>query len=366
MKFTVPVPDLAAAVAWVNRAISTRPTQPALGGMLLELNDDTLRLGGTDLERTAETTIEVACAENGRVLVPGHIFTEVVRNLPASADGVQFTAGGGILTLDASRVTHELHLLDDADFPTREQPCLDQTVTLPGATLAAATAQVTPATTTELLTRPALGGVLFEVDTAQLTLAATDSYRLAVRELPCVWLDEPATALVPARALAEAARAMAGEDTVTVAVEARQVTFLGGVRQLTTRLIDGEFPAFRDLIPTGYQRSGTVDRQALLDALKQVSPYQATGTPVCLTFTPGRLDVDVREQAVGQGHAGVDADYQADTVTIAFNPAYLADGVAGVGDAKVAIDLLDGARPALIHAPEQDGYLYLLMPVRLP
>lgn len=363
MNFTVPAPELAAAVTWVSRTISTRPTLPTLGGILLELTDSSLRLAGTDLEHTGEATLELAGTANGRVVVPGRLLADIVRNLPTGF--VRVAAGDSTLTVDCGQISHELRLLNADDFPTLAEPSLAQVVHLTGDAFATAAGQVVRAAAHDD-SRPVLSGLLFEIDGGKLTLAATDSYRLAVRELPCTWEHELTSALVPARTLAEVIRVMGGEETVTIAFEDHQVTFATAARRLTTRLIEGEFPKFRALIPTGYQHAATLDRQLLLDALKQVGPYCANNNPVRLTLDQGRVDLDAVQQDVGKGHAQVEAKYEADQVTIAFNADYLADGIAGVTTAEVVLEVADGLKPALVHAAEQDAYLYLIMPVRLP
>jgi DNA polymerase III subunit beta len=208
--------------------------------------------------------------------------------------------------------------------------------------------------------------VLFEAGSEHLTLAATDSYRLAVRELDWSWQHPAMTALVAARALTEAARALAGEATVDIGIEPHQVTFAGGGRRLTSRLVEGEFPKFRSLIPSGYESVVTIERQTLLDALKQVTPYGQNNNPVRLTFERDRLQVDGSLQDVGRGAAAVEAKYEGEGLTVAFNPAYLSDGVGAVEDNEVVIEVRDGLKPALVHGNDRKGYLYLLMPVRLP
>ena len=240
MKFTTERDAFADAVAWVSRTVSTRPTLPVLGGTLVELTDDRLRLASTDLEHTGEATIEVRGEQDGRIVVPGRIFGDVSRNLPAGM--VEVEAGDTGLTVRCGQVSHELRLLDAEDFPTLTQPSLEQVGTLPADELATAATQVGRAASHDEA-RPVLTAVLFEAATEQLTLAATDSYRLAVRELDWKWAYPPVTALVPARAVAEAARAQVGEAAVEISIEPHQVTFAGGGRQLTSRLVEGEFPS---------------------------------------------------------------------------------------------------------------------------
>ena len=363
MKFTTERDSFADAVAWVSRTVSTRPTLPVLGGTLLELADQELRLASTDLEHTGEAVVLVGGEADGRIVVPGRIFGDVVRNLPTGRVEVEATDGG--LTVRCGQISHELRLLDAEDFPTLAQPSLEQMGTLSGEALASAAAQVSRAASHDE-TRPVLTAVLFEATAERLTLAATDSYRLAVRELDWTWEHPETIALVPARALTEAARAQAGEAAVEIGIEPHQATFAGGGRRLTSRLVEGEFPKFRSLIPSGYESLATVNRQGLLDALKQVAPYGQNNNPVRLSFERDRIQVDGSLQDVGRGAAGVDAKYEGEALTIAFNPTYLSDGVAGVADSEVVIEVRDGRKPALVHGNDRRGFLYLLMPVRLP
>jgi DNA polymerase III subunit beta len=362
LKFTTERDSFADAVSWVSRTVSTRPTLPVLGGTLVELLDQQLRLASTDLEHTGEATMLVRGDTDGRVVVPGRIFGEVVRNLPTGVVEVEAVEGG--LTIRCGQVSHELRLLDAEDFPTLAQPSLEQVGKLPGDSLAHAATQVVRAASHDEA-RPVLTAVLFEAG-PDLTLAATDSYRLAIRELDWTWEHEATTALVPARALAEAARAQAGETEVEIGVEPHQVTFAGAGRRLTSRLVEGEFPKVRNLIPSGYESIATVERQSLLDALKQVAPYGQNNNPVRLTFDRDRIQVDGSLQDVGRGAASIEAKYEGEAITVAFNPAYLSDGVAGVSDSEVVLEVRDGLKPALVHGNDRRGFLYLLMPVRLP
>jgi len=363
LKFTTERDNFADAVGWVSRTVSTRPTLPVLGGTLLELEGQRLRLVSTDLENTGEAVIEVRGEADGRVVVPGRIFGDVVRNLPTGL--VEVEAGDGGLEVRRGQITHELRLLDAEDFPSVTQPSLEHVGTLPGEALAGAAAQVGRAASHDE-SRPMLTAVLFEAGSEHLTLAATDSYRLAVRELDWSWQHPAMTALVAARALTEAARALSGEATVEIGIEAHQVTFAGGGRRLTSRLVEGEFPKFRSLIPSGYESVVTIDRQTLLDALKQVTPYGQNNNPVRLTLERERLQVDGSLQDVGRGAAAVEAKYEGEGLTVAFNPVYLSDGVGAVEDNEVVIEVRDGLKPALIHGNDRKGFLYLLMPVRLP
>lgn len=364
MRFETERDAFADAVGWVSRMVSTRPTLPALGGMMLELGDDRLRLVSTDLDNTGEAFVLVHGAEDGTVIVPGRMFADVVRNLPAGRIEVEGTESG--LHVRCGHVAHELRLLDPQDYPSLPQPSMDAVGTVAGEVLAVAATQVARAAATDVARSVVITGVLFEAGGEQLTVAATDSYRLAVRELPWSWPHERLTALVPARALAEAARALAGEAQVEIGMEPHQVTFAGGGRRLTSKQIEGQFPAFRSLIPSGYENIATVARQELLDACKQVAPYGQGNNPVRLAFERDRIEVNGSLQDVGRGAAVIDAKYEGEALTVAFNPTYLSDGVGGVEDSEVVLEVRDGLKPSLIHGNDRKGFTYLLMPVRLP
>jgi DNA polymerase III subunit beta len=353
----------AEAVAWVGRTVSTRPTLPVLGGILLELGDDRMRLASTDLEHTGEAVIQVQGDADGRVVVPGRVFGDIVRNLPAGV--VDLEAADGSLQVRCGTVSHELRLLDADDFPSLAQPSLEQVGKLPGEVLAVAANQVAKAAGNDE-GRPVLTAVLFEAEAERLTLAATDSYRLALREIPWTWEHEPTTALVPARALAEAARALSGEESVEIGFEPHQVTFVGGGRRLTSRLVEGEFPPVRNLLPSGYENLATVSRQVLLDACKQVAPYGQNNNPVRLSLEGDQIEVTSDLKDVGKGNAMIEAKYAGEPVTVGFNPSYLADGVNGVEDSEVVLEVRDSGKPALIHGNDRKGFTYLIMPVRMP
>jgi DNA polymerase III subunit beta len=362
MRFRTERDEFADAVAWVSRTVSTRPTLPVLGGTLLELEEDRLRLASTDLEHTGEAVVQVSGEADGRIVVPGRMFGDVIRNLPAGMVEVEATEGG--LHLRCGQISHELRLLDADDFPSLVQPSLERVGTVVGETLAGAANQVAKAAANDE-SRPVLTAVLFEATGERLTLAATDSYRLSVRELPWEWEHGETTALVPARSLSEAAKALAHEDKVEIGIENHQITFAGAGRRLTSRLVEGEFPPFRKLLPTGYENIATVVRQDLLDACKQVAPYGQNNNPIRLAFERDRIEVNGNLQDVGRGAAVIPAKYEGEQITVAFNPTYLSDGVGGVDDTEVVLEVRDGLKPALVHGNDPKGFTYLLMPVRL-
>jgi DNA polymerase III subunit beta len=364
MRFATSQPTLAAAAAWAARATAPRPFLPALGGILLELDGDQLRLVATDLERTAEATIEVTGAEDGTALVPGQVLAQVLAALPPGQ--IELAAELGTLTVHGNPGNHELRLLDPDDFPSLPDPAEAQVGVVPGELLARGVEQVARAVAPERRGLLVLTAVLAETSPERLTLVTCDSYRLAVRELDWSGPDQPTRALIPARALTEAAKAFAHEAEVVITLEAHQTSITAGGRRLTSRLIEGQYPDWTNLLPAP-TASCVADRATLAAALKQVTPYAHDGTPVRLVFGPGRLELHGDRQDVGRGSTTMPVAYDTDPTTLAVNPAYLADALGAIDNPSVVINLTGGPmRPLLVHGQDPAGYRYLLMPVHVP
>jgi DNA polymerase-3 subunit beta len=364
MRFATSQVTLAAAASWAARAAAPRPFLPALGGILAELGGDVLRLVATDLDRTTEATIEVDGDTDGTVLVPGQVFARVLAALPPGR--VELAAQPGTLSVHGNPGRHELRLLDPGDFPSLPDPAEAQVGIVAGELLACGVDQVARAVAPDSRGLPVLTAVLAEASLQRLTLVACDSYRLAVRELDWSGPDQPTHALIPARALAEAAKAFAHQAEVLITLEAHQATFEAAGRRLTSRLIEGQFPDWPNLLPAP-QTTAVADRTTLAAALKQVTPYADNGTPVRLAFSPGRLELHGDLTDVGRGSTAIQVNYDAAPATLAVNPAFLADALGAIDNPQAVIKLTGGPmRPLLLHGHDPVGYRYLLMPVHVP
>ena len=406
MKFTVERDALADAVSWAARALPGRPVLPVLTGLLLSAGqqgagEGCLTLSCFDYEVSARVRVPAEVAEPGTVLVPGRLLVEIVRALPPypvefadDPDGVSVTCG------DAAFLLTPLPL---ADYP--ELPELPQLAgTADGGVLAAAIAQVTPAASRDD-TLPMLTAVSVELDGAAMTLAATDRYRLAVRELP--WRPAPGPVpagpvpasaapgsqgrvalLVPARTLSDAARMMSGGTEVRVVLRTDQgqaeamIGFESGPRQLTTRLLAGEFVKYKSRFPAEFGCTADLPAEAFAEAVRRVALVAERGTPVQLTFAPGRVTVGAATQGQARAKETVAADFTGSEPSIAFSPQYLLDGVIaatagtapdghGAADARVRLRFSGPAKPAVITpAPTPDtdaraSFRYLVVPQRL-
>ena len=255
-------------------------------------------------------------------------------------------------------------------FPVEEYPRLPEpsgdAVTLDAAELSAALKQVVPAASGDDA-RPILTGVLVTAEADGLRLVATDSYRLAVRDLPGQSvLAEGQSVLVPSRALNDLTKVLGGVGELTLRLGERDASFEAGPVRLTTMLIEGDFPNYRGLIPSAHPNRLTVGRDALLEGVRRVKLLAREATPVRLAMSAEGLDLVAVTQDVGQAHESLDAKYEGTELTVAFNPDYLAAGIDAVEGDEVTLATMDPMKPAVLRGVGHDDYLYLLMPVRVP
>lgn len=337
---------------------------PVLSGVRLEVRDDELLVAGTDLDLTIETSVPISAAVDGVVVAPGRLTVDIVRSLEPG--GVLLEADQEDLHISSGRAQFSVRLFAAEDFPRlpgREGPA----VLLPVAEFSAAVRQVVPAAAADD-TRPMLTGVLLTSESGTgLRLVATDSYRLAKRELPnATVLSEGQKVLVPARALNELLRVLSSAEQLTVRLGRTDAGFEVGRVVVTTRLIEGEFPNYSQLIPSHYPNRLAVGREPLVDALRRVRLLvKDATTPVRLALRPTGVELSVVSQEVGQAVEELDAKYEGAELTVGFNPAYLIDGLEATGGEEVVLEVLDALKPATIRPIDGDDYLYLIMPVRL-
>ena len=363
MKFRCDRDALSEALQTVQRGVSSRPGIPALTGVLMEADDGgRLTLTTTDLEVSARLGLDVQVQEPGIALVPARLVGDTVKSL--SDAPVEFEADGGTARIRCAAYEGSLRLLPAEDFPGLQEPGGTK-LSAEAGPFAEAVSQVGRAASRDEA-RPVLTGVLLEVSREGVVLVATDSYRLAIRELVAT-ADGEAKVIVPERALSEAGRAAAADEkgTVELRVDESQVSFSAGQLTLTSRLIEGEFPNYRQLLPEAHESRLSVSRQQLLDAVRRVGLLARDTTPVRLEFNALGVKLSSSSPDLGQAVETVEARYEGEDLTAAFNPAYLADGLtAAVGD-MVRLDVRDGLKPGVVRG-DSDEFTYLVMPVRLP
>lgn len=351
--------DLADVLSRAGRAVGTRSPLPILQGVLVDITGQTMRVTGTDLEVTVRTSLEVEVMEEGTTVLPARLATEAVRKLPPGA--VVLEAKDGEIEITGGGPRFRFRELSVDEFPKVEEPDMTSAVAVDGTAFSAALGQVSVAASTDDA-RPILTGVFFEHEAGKLRMVATDSYRLAVRDVPAV--DADLSGLVPVRALKELGRSV-GSSELQVAVGDREATFGSSRGTLTARLIEGSFPNYRQLIPETYPSRLTIAREALLEAIDRASLVAEDHIPIRMSLAPGGVELSVSRQDVGGETEHVEAEYVGEEMTIAFNSRYLNDGVTAVDEETVVLDVLDPLKPGVLRGSEGEDFLYLLMPVRL-
>ncbi|HEY0485620.1 MAG TPA: DNA polymerase III subunit beta [Mycobacteriales bacterium] len=376
MKFRVEREALADAVAWTAKSLPARPPVPVLAGVLLEVDNHRLTVSGFDYEVSGQVGIDVDAETAGRVLVSGRLLAEITRALPAQKP-VQVSVDGPRAEITCGTARFTLPTMPVEDYPTLPaMPTVAGTITAD--VFSHAVAQVAIAAGRDD-TLPVLTGVRLEMDGERLTLAATDRYRLAVREV--TWrpnaADAAIQALVPARTLSDTAKAMAGGDDVVVALSQPGagegiIGFSGSGRRTTTRLLDGEFPKYRSLLPESHAAQAEVPTGALVEVVKRVALVADRNTPVRLRFADGELTLEAGGTDDARASESMEAAYSGDDMTIAFNPQFLLDGLGAIDADTAILSFTSPQKPAVITGRSGDeaadklsDYRYLLMPVRL-
>jgi len=363
VKFRCDRDALSEALQTVQRGVSTRPGIPALTGVLIEATTEgRLELTTTDLEVSARLAIDVQVQEAGIALVPARLLSDTVKSLSDAPVDVETDASSARIRCAAYEGS--LRLLPAEDFPGLQEPSGIR-VGVEAGRFAEAVSQVARAASRDEA-RPVLTGVLLEISREGVVLAATDSYRLAIRDLVAT-AEREAKAIVPERALSEAGRAAAADEkgSVDVFVDESQVSFQTGGLTLTSRLIEGEFPNYRQLLPEGHESRLSISRQQLLDAVRRVGLLARDTTPVRLEFNALGVKLSSSSPDVGQAVETVEARYEGEDLTVAFNPQYLADGLTAATGELVRLDVRDGLKPGVVRG-DGDEFTYLVMPVRLP
>jgi DNA polymerase-3 subunit beta len=374
MKFRVERDALAEAVAWTAKSLPSRPPVPVLAGVLLRVTDGRLLVSGFDYEVSSQVSVEVHAEADGAALVSGRLLAEITKALPAKP--VDFAAVGAHVEITCGSGRFTLPTMPVEDYPTLpDMPALAGSVE--ASTFAAAVSQVAVAAGRDD-TLPMLTGVRLELEGETLTMLATDRYRLAVRELP--WRPDTAdaslAALVPAKTLAETAKTL-GQlgGTVTVALSRGSagegmIGFAGGTRRTTSRLLDGEFPPVRRLLPDSHTSQARITAATLTEVVRRVGLVAERSTPIRLSFSEDGLIVEASGSEDARASEAMDCEYSGEAMTVAFNHQYLLDGLSAIGAPTAILSFNDPKKPAVMTPATEDGqavngYWYLIMPVRV-
>ncbi len=362
MKFRCERDVIVEALGIAGRAVSGRGGMPGLSGVRAELIGDQLTLTGSDLDLTISIAVTVTGESDGVSVIPARLATDIVKALQPGA--VSFAAAEESLSIASGRSEFSIRLIAGDEFPQMSE-LGSESVSLSSDQLADALKQVVLAASSDD-SRPILTGVLLAAEEGGLRLVATDSFRLAMRDVAGVSvLDEGQSVLIPSRALGELNRILGQGDTVELKLGEREASFAVGDVQLVTRLIEGEFPNYRGLIPDSHPNLLTVDRAGLLDALRRVKLLARESTPIRLEISEGNVELVAITQDVGTARESVEGSYDGNDLTVAFNPQFLLEGIEVASGDQITLATIDELKPAVVRSVGSQDFLYLIMPVRV-
>jgi DNA polymerase III subunit beta len=367
LKLSTTSATLLAQLGTVSRVASTRSAVQALSGVQLLAQEGRAELRATDMEVGLRVPLDAEIEREGVAVLPARLLLDVARALPSGAATLELRPSEGDVEVVSGSATFHIRTLRAEDFPQFPEPGGDQIVRVPTRAFVETAAKVARSASRDE-TRPILTGILVSASGSDLRMVATDSYRLSVKETGLeAPLDGSFEANVPARALQELVRIAqaADEGELTIGVRANQVVFdLGGV-VLSSRLIDGQFPNYRQLLPDTHEHELTVSTSELTDVVRRMSLMAQKNAPLRLAFGDGELKVSAQTPDVGEAHESMPIPFQGEPFEIGFNPDFLRDGLESVDADDLRLKLISPLRPGLIEAGDESGFQYLIMPIRL-
>jgi DNA polymerase III subunit beta len=364
VKITASKDELVQALGVVSRAVSTRTSVQILSGILLEAVDGELRLAATDMELSLRANVAAQIEGDGAIVLPGKTLVDIARLLPADDVSIEHKPSESVVHITSGTASYTLHTYNPEDFPRLPDVAAVQTFAIDREPLLETIHRVARAASRDE-SRPVLTGILVQFGGGKLVMAATDSYRLAVKETELEGSAPDLEAIVPSRALQELARIASGGDAVEVGVHENQVVFGTDGIWLTSRRIDGQFPNYRQLLPEQFEHELTIPRAELLEVVRRAAVMIQRATPLQLRFAEGELTVIARTHEVGESKESMPVGFSGDTLEIGFNADFLRDGLESVDGDDIRFKLISPLRPAVLQG-DGDEFTYLVMPIRLP
>lgn len=370
MKITCASAELLAQLQTVSRVASTRSAVQALSGVQLAASDGAVELRATDMEVALRVPLVAEVERAGTAVLPGRLTLDVIRALPASQVTLELRPADQDVEIKSGSATFHIRTLRSEDFPPLPEAGGDAVVEVPAQAFVETIARVARSASRDE-TRPILTGILVSAAGRDLRMVATDSYRLSVKETTLEHeLNGTFEANVPARALQELARiagahAEGADATLTVGVRANQIVFQVGGAVLSSRLIDGQFPNFRQLLPDTYEHELRLAGDELTDVVRRISLLAQKNAPLRLSFQEGEVTVSAQTPDVGEASETVPVAFSGEPFEIGFNPEFLRDGLESVETGDLILKLISPLRPGLIESADGSGFLYLIMPIRL-
>ena len=364
LRITCSKDELVQGLGVVGRAVSTRTSVQILSGILLEASGEELRLAATDMELSLRASVPAQVVGDGAIVLPGRTLVDIARLLPGDEVTIEHKPSESVVHITSATAAYTLHTYNPEDFPRLPELDAVQTFAVDRESLLETIGRVARAASRDE-SRPVLTGVLVRFEGDSLVMAATDSYRLAVKHTQLAATTAELEAIVPSRALQELARIAGEGDEITIGVHENQVAFASDGVWLTTRRIDGQFPNYKQLLPESFEIELTLPRGELLDVVRRASVMIQRATPLQLRFAEGELTVIARTHEVGESKESLPAAYTGETLEIGFNADFLRDGLESIEGDDVRVKLISPLRPAVLQG-EGDDFTYLVMLIRLP
>ena len=363
MKLTCSRDELVQRLGVVARAVSTRTAVQILAGVLLRAEGGSLQLAATDMELSLRSSLDAEVGGEGAVVVPGRLLVELTRLLPDEEVQIEHRAEEGVVRIDCGAATYRLNTYNAEDFPRLPELASLNTFSVEREALLDTIARVARSASRDE-SRPVLTGILARFESGKLVMAATDSYRLSVKETPLEGSATELEAIIPARALTELARIAQAGDELELGVHENQVVFSADGVWLTTRRIDGQFPNYKQLLPEQFEHELTLPRAELLDVVRRTAVMAQRNSPLRLRFAEGELTVSAQTQDIGEARESLPVAYTGEPLEIGFNAEFLREGIESVDDDELRLNLISPLRPAVMKGSGAD-FSYLIMPIRL-
>jgi DNA polymerase III subunit beta len=365
LKLTVSRETFLAKLGIAVRGASTRSAIQTLAGVLLRVDDGHAELEATDMELGLRVGLEPSSANAGQAVIPGRLLLDVVRSLPTDELSLEYRSAQQDVEVVSGSARFHLRTLPPEDFPKLPQAPSEGVMQVPAAAFVDTITRVARAASRDE-TRPHLTGVLVTASGRELRMVATDSYRLSVKETQ---LDEPLDgsleANVPARTLQELGRIASSAEAIGVAALENQVVFTVDDVVLSSRLVEGRFPNYQQLLPESYEHELRVSRDELLEVVRRVGLLAQKNAPLRLRFSEGTLDVSAQTPDVGEASEALPVPFQGEPLEIGFNPEFFRDGLESAESEELVLKLISPLRPGLIQSGDDGGFIYLVMPIRL-
>ncbi len=367
MKLSLSTGELLAQLQTATRVASSRASVQALSGVMISAEADQAVLLATDMEVGLRVPLAAEVLQPGLAVLPARLVLEVVRSLPGDTVTLELRSQEQDVEVISGSAKFHLRTLRSEDFPTLPSPAPETRMTLPTQAFVDTALQVARSASKDE-TRPVLTGVLISAGGQELTMVATDSYRLSVKHAALESaLEGTIEANVPARALQELARIAQSveESELAVSLGQNQVVFEIGDIVLSSRLIDGQFPNYRQLLPESVEHELRLSSSEIADVVRRISLLAQKNAPLRLSFTEGELTVSAQTPDVGEASEALPVPFSGEPLDIGFNPEFLRDGLESVESEELVLKLISPLRPGLIESPDGGEFVYLIMPIRL-